>query len=311
MTARTTLTRILQALVVLLAAFTLAFTLLTALPGDAITTRYANPELGLSEAQIEEIRASYGADKPIIVQYFTTLGQFLTGNFGYSVSSGTAISDLMKSALPGTLTLATLAFLIAILLAFVLAYLATKPRFAPLTRVVRNLPPAMSSVPSFLIGILLIQFISFQLGWVPVFGATPAQELILPVATLAIPLSAPLAQVLIRSIDEVYHQPFVTVVKSRGASDHWIFWRCVLRNALLPAITVAGIVFGELISGAVVTEAVFGRAGLGNMTVQAVANRDTPVLLTIVVTAATAYVLINLIIDLLYPILDPRLRQKA
>ncbi|MDY6052192.1 MAG: ABC transporter permease [Rothia sp. (in: high G+C Gram-positive bacteria)] len=300
-----------QAALVLLAAFTLAFVLLTALPGDAITTRYANPELGLSEAEISEIRASYGADRPIILQYFTTLGNFLTGNFGYSVNSGTAITDLMKAALPSTLTLATLAFGAALLLAFAITYLATQPQMAWLNRAVRALPPAMSSIPSFLIGILLIQFISFQLGWVPVYGATDLQDLILPVLTLAVPISAPLAQVLIRSIDEVYTQPFITVVTARGATENWIFWRNVLRNALLPAITLAGVLFGELVGGAVVTEAVFGRAGLGNLTVQAVANRDTPVLLAIVVVAAAAYVLINLIVDLLYPLLDPRLRHKA
>lgn len=303
--------RVGQAVTVLLAAFTLAFILLTALPGDAVTARYANPELGLSEAEIAEISASYGADKPIMVQFFITLGNFLTGNLGYSVNTGTAVSELMATALPGTLTLAILAFLAAILLAFALALLAALPSMRGLRSLARNLPPLMSSIPSFLIGIVLIQTISFQLGWVPVYGATDAQSLILPVATLAVPIAAPLAQVLIRSIDEVYTQPFIQVVRARGASETWLFWRNVLGNALTPAITIAGVLFGELVSGAVVTEAVYGRSGLGAMTVQAVANRDTPVLLAIVVVAATAYILINLIIDLLYPVLDPRLRRKA
>lgn len=305
------LARVGQAVIVLLAAFTLAFALLSALPGDAVTTRYANPELGLSDAEIADIRASYGLDRPLLVQYFLTLGNFLTGNLGYSVNSGTAVTDLMKAALPGTLTLALFAFLASILLAFTIAFLSTLPRMDWLRNLVRALPPLMSSIPSFLIGILLIQVVSFQLGWVPVYGASDIQDLILPVLTLAVPISAPLAQVLVRSIDEVYTQPFVQVVRSRGASENWLFWRNVLRNALLPAITIAGVLFGELVGGAVVTEAVFGRAGLGNMTVQAVANRDTPVLLAIVVTAATAYILINLIVDLLYPVLDPRLRRKA
>ena len=101
------------------------------------------------------------------------------------------------------------------------------------------------------------------------------------------------------------------VVRAKGASEAWIFWRNVLRNAILPALTMVGLLFGELVGGAVVTETVFGRAGLGNMTVQAVSNRDTPVLLAVVVIAATAYIIINLIVDLLYPVLDVRLRRKV
>lgn len=311
MTTTHPIRRVAQAVIVLLAAFTLAFTLLTALPGDAVTARYANPELGLSAQEIAEIAESYGADQPVIIQFFITLGNFLTGNLGYSVNSGTAVTELMATALPATLALAALSFITAVILAFALALLAALPAMGWLRSLARTLPPIMSSIPSFLIGIVLIQTISFQLGLVPVYGATDAQSLILPVITLSIPIAAPLAQVLIRSIDEVYNQPFIRVVRSRGAKETWIFWRNVLRNALTPAITIAGVLFGELVSGAVVTEAVFGRTGLGSMTVQAVANRDTPVLLAVVVIAATAYILINLLVDLLYPVLDPRLRRKA
>lgn len=121
------LLRVGQAILVLLAAFTLAFILLTALPGDAVTTRYSNPELGLSEAEVSQIRESYGLDQPLIIQYFMTLTNFLTGNFGYSVNSGTAVSNLMKSALPGTLTLAFLAFAASIAVAFCIAFASTLP----------------------------------------------------------------------------------------------------------------------------------------------------------------------------------------
>ena len=124
-------------------------------------------------------------------------------------------------------------------------------------------------------------------------------------------MAAPLMQVLIRSIDEVRAQPFVQVVRARGASEARIFWRDVLRNSLLHAITMAGLLFGELVGGAVVTETVFGRAGLGSLTVNAVSSRDMPVLLGVVLIAATAYVVINLIVDLLYPVLDLRLREST
>lgn len=114
-----------------------------------------------------------------------------------------------------------------------------------------------------------------------------------------------------RSIDEVREQPFVTVVKARGASTSWLVWRTVARNALVPTLTMAGLLFGELVGGAVVTEAVFARAGLGHLTAQAVANRDTPVLLAVVILSTVVFVAINLVVDLLYPVLDPRLRRGS
>jgi peptide/nickel transport system permease protein len=114
-----------------------------------------------------------------------------------------------------------------------------------------------------------------------------------------------------RSIDEVREQPFVTVVRARGASTSWLLWRNVARNALLPALTMAGLLFGELVGGAVVTETVFARAGIGQLTAQAVADRDTPVLLAVVVISTVAFVAINLTVDLLYPVLDARLRTAA
>ena len=167
------------------------------------------------------------------------------------------------------------------------------------------------SLPGFFIAIVLLQVFSFQLGWVNVVNPTAFEGLILPTLTLVVPMAAPLIQVLIRSIDEVQAKPFVQVLRARGASESRIFWRDVLRNALLPAITMAGLLFGELVGGAVVTETVFGRAGLGQLTVNAVSSRDMPVLLGVVLIAAAAYVLINLIVDLLYPVLDVRLRDAA
>lgn len=303
--------RIAQAVLVLFITYTLAFILLSALPSDGIMARYASPDLALSAEEIQRIRETYGADEPLIAQYITALTGFLTGNFGFSVQTGTAVSTLLVEAIPGTMALAILAFIVAVIAALGISILSTMERFRFVGDFFRSLPAFMVSLPTFWLGIVIIQLVSFQLGWVPVIGASTIQALILPTLTLAVPIAAPLAQVLVRSIDQVKGQPFIQAVRARGASEAWIFWRNVLRNAMLPALTMAGLLFGELVGGAVVTEAVFGRAGLGQMTVQAVANRDTPVLLAVVVIAATLYVLINLIVDLLYPVLDARLRRKV
>ena len=309
MTAHALVVRLGQAAIVLVATFTVAFLLLQALPSDAVMARYASPDLGLSPEEIEEIRAAYGVDRPLIFQYLSALGGFLVGSFGYSVQTGTEVSALLATALPHTLLLAVSAFALAVVWALLIAVAGSVS--SPVRGFFQSLPSFLVSLPSFWIGIILIQLVSFRLGWIPVIGASPAQALVLPAVTLSIPITAPLSQVLLRSIGEVESRPFITAVKARGASELWIFFRNTLRNAMLPTITIAGVLFGELLGGAVVTEAVFGRAGLGQLTVDAVADRDTPVLLAVVVIAATAYVVINLVVDLLYPLLDPRLRRKA
>jgi peptide/nickel transport system permease protein len=163
----------------------------------------------------------------------------------------------------------------------------------------------------FWLGITLIQIFSFRLKLVPVIGGTAFESLLLPVITLAIPISAPLAQVLVRSIDEVSVQPFVSVVRAKGASPSWVLWRHVARNATLPALTIAGVLLGELIAGAVVTETVFGRTGIGRITQDAVNNQDVAVLQAVVLLSALGYVVVNLIVDLLYPVLDPRIALRS
>ncbi|MEU2947870.1 ABC transporter permease [Nocardiopsis alba] len=308
---RYVLRRVGQAVVVLFAAFTAAFVLLQAMPGDAVMIRFENPELGLSPEQIAALREAYGVDVPAHRQFLHTLLGFLRGDFGYSVQSGTPVSRMIAEALPGTLLPASLGFVVAVILAVGIAFLSTYPRLSWIRGALRALPSLFVSVPVFWLGILLVQVFSFRLGLVSVIAPGPVEGLILPVLTLAVPISAPLAQILVRSIDEVYTRPFVTVVRARGASHHRVLWRDVAGNALLPALTMAGVLFGELIGGAVVTETVFGRAGLGRLTEQAVGNQDVAVLQAVVLLTATVFVLINLCVDLLYPLLDPRLRTKA
>jgi peptide/nickel transport system permease protein len=305
------LIRIGQAGLVLWAAFTIAFVLLQALPGDALMIKYQNPDMGLSPQEIEDIRASYGADSPLFLQYLHSLGGFLTGNLGYSVQAGVPVTEQLAANVPATLALAGLAFFAAVILAVAIAFLSSLAPFGSLRDAIQALPSVFISVPVFWLGIVLIQIFSFQLRLIPVINPPEALGLVLPVATLAIPISAPLAQVLIRSIDDVRTQPFVAVARSRGGSNLWVLSHHVARNAVLPALTIAGVLLGELIGGAVVTETVFGRNGVGQLTQQAVNSQDAAVLQAVVVLAATAFVLVNLAVDLLYPVLDPRLKRKT
>ncbi|ELY4519333.1 ABC transporter permease [Cronobacter muytjensii] len=299
--------RVGQALLVLWAGFTVSFVLLQLLPGDAIAIKFQNPELGLNAAQIAQMRTAYGADAPLWRQYLESLGGALCGDFGFSLQAGVPVSALLAASLPATLRLAALGFTLALVIAVLLAALSTLSYGRVLRRAFAALPSLFVAVPTFWLGITLIQLFSFQWRLIPVINPGFWEGLILPVMTLAVPISAPLAQLLIRNIDVVMHQPFVTVARAKGASHRGVLWRHVARNALLPVLTVAGLLLGELIAGALVTETVFGLNGLGQLTRDAVNNQDLAVLQAIVLAAALGFVLINLLVDLLYPLLDPRL----
>ena len=302
------LSRLGQGVLVLWAAFTLSFVLLQVLPGDAVLIKFQNPDLGLSPAQIAEMRLAYGADSPLWRQYLHSLLAMLRGDFGYSLQAGIAVNALLASNLPQTLSLAIPAFIAAIALAFTLAFAARLPGLRWLSNALQSLPVLFISLPTFWLGIALIQLFSFQLRWVPVINPSPLQGLILPIIAVAVPISAPLAQILLRSMDQVAALPFVAVARAKGMSETGVLWRHVIGNALLPVLNIAGLLLGELIAGALITETVFGRGGLGQLTQQAVNNQDIAVLQAVVMISALGFVLINLLVDLLMPLFDPRLK---
>ncbi|MQB41088.1 ABC transporter permease [Rhizobium sp. ICMP 5592] len=304
------LSRIGQSLLVLWAAFTISFVLLQSMPGDAVLIKFQSPDYGLSPEQLADIRAAYGADGSVFQQYFHTIWNFLTGDFGYSLQAGVAVSTQIAANLPSTLLLAGFGFLVAAILAVLIAILSNLSGFAWLRGVIQSLPSLFISVPTFWLGIMFIQIFSFRLRLVPVINPGPWEGLVLPILTVAVPISAPLAQILLKNIDEVLTRPFVPVARAKGLSHRQVLWRHVAKNTLLPVLTVAGLLFGELIAGAVITETVFGLNGIGGLTKHAVDSQDVAVLQAIVVIAATAFVTINLVVDLLYPILDPRLKAK-
>ena len=300
--------RLAQGVLVLWAAFTLTFFLLQVLPGDAILIKFQNPDLGLSPQQIAELRVAYGADSPLWRQYLHTLLAMLQGDFGYSLQAGLPVSSLIASNLPDTLALALPAFALAGLLAFAIAIASRLPGLRGISNLLQSLPVLFISLPTFWLGIALIQIFSFQLHWVPVINPGPLQGLVLPVIAVAIPISAPLAQILLRTMDHIAAQPFVAVARAKGMSEPRVLWRHVTGNALLPTLNIAGLLLGELIAGALITETVFGRSGLGQLTQQAVNNQDIAILQAVVMISALGFVVINLLVDLLMPMLDPRLK---
>ncbi|WP_427917410.1 ABC transporter permease [Streptomyces sp. cg40] len=301
--------RLAQAVGVLWAAYTVSFLVLDFLPGDPVTAMAsAGMDSGtVDPAQLAALRHEYGFDKPILVQYADYLGRAVRGDFGNSVSTGRPVSSTLADALPQTLQLTGAALLLAVLLGGGLAVVATDTSRRWLRQLLLSLPPLGVSVPTFWVGLLLVESFSFRLHWFPAFGDDGLRGLILPALTLAVPTGAQVAQVLAKSLLTALDQAYVETARAKGAGRWRVHLRHALRNASLPALTVVGLLVGQLIAGSVVVETVFSRDGLGRVTAAAVTAQDIPLVQGVVVFGALIFVLTNLFVDLVYPLLDPRI----
>jgi peptide/nickel transport system permease protein len=306
---RYVLRRLGQAVAVLLAAYTLSFLILDLLPGDPVSAMAAGGLDGnpVDPAQLAAMKHEYGFDKPVLVQYLDYLGRAVRGDFGNSVATGRPVTATIGDALPQTLELTASALLLAVVAGTGLAVFATYSRRRWLRQVLLSLPPLGVSVPTFWIGLMLVQLLSFRVHLFPAFGNDGVPGLVLPAVTLAIPTGAQLAQVLAKSLSTTLGEPYIETAKAKGAGPLRIHFRHALRNAALPALTLAGLLVGNLVAGSVVVESVFARNGLGRETIQAVTTQDIPVVQAVVVLGSLVFVLVNLTVDLAYPLLDPRI----
>ncbi|KAB1664023.1 ABC transporter permease [Pseudoclavibacter sp. CFCC 13611] len=299
-----------QALLVIFVAYTVAFLLLYALPSDPISLLLGTDAGDVTEAQRAELAAQYGFDQPLIVQYWHHLTSLLTGDLGFSVQQSRDVVAILLSAIGPTLQLAAFAFVLALVFGLGLGLWAAGTRTSWLSQILLGLPSLGVSIPAFWFGLVLIQLFSFRWQIFPAFNAEGLAGLILPAATLALPTGAMVAQVFARSLINVQRQPFATTARSKGAGHRYVLLRHVSRNALLPVLTITGLVVGQLFSGTVVTETVFSRPGLGRVIASAVTSQDIPVVLGAVLIGALLYTLTNLVVDLIYPLIDPRLRAS-
>ncbi|MEW1708900.1 ABC transporter permease [Microbacterium sp. NPDC089190] len=295
-----------QALVVVLLAYLFTFFVISILPGDPITSTLRNPDNGFTEDDIARIVSYYGLDQPWWVQLGSSLGRFVVGDLGVSLRSNLPVGTLVLDALGSTLSLAGAALLVAVVLAVAIAY-GTQflpPRFGQ--GVLRSLPSLFLSVPNFVIGLLLIHVFAFGLGLFSMIDTETPWGTFFAAVALGIPVSAQLAEVLIASLDHESRQEYVAVARSRGLGQGALFLRHLVKPSALPTVTVLALIVGELLGGALITEAIFGRVGIGTLVEQAVASQDLPVLQAVVSLAAIVFVVVNLVADLAYPLLDPR-----
>lgn len=308
---RYVLRRAAQAALVLWAAYTATFLLLYVLPQDAIDLIFdptrVDPGLDAEKAKLREY---YGLAESPFAQYMSQLGRVLAGDLGVSIQTGRPVTTMLLEVLPQTIILSLLALVVAILIALGLAIWAVSTRSTWVSHLLRSIPPAFVSVPAFIIGLVLLQVFSFQLHLFPSIGYGTPLHLVLPILTLAIPVAGPLAHLLIRSSTLELRKPYVVTALAKGYQPFEVVWRDVLRNSVLPALTLAGLTFGNLLAGAIIVETVFSRPGIGRLSETAVRTQDIPVVQGVVLFGATLFVAINLVVDLIYPLVDPRLRAE-
>lgn len=302
---RRLITRFGASLLVAWGSTTAAFLALHALPGEIADILAGDLDYpGLREA----IATEWGLDRGLLVQYLGFVGRIAQGDFGTSYALRQPVYEVVVSQLWPTVQLALSAGLLALLIAIVLAT-ATAGQ-GRLSRLLASFVELLfASTPVFWLGILLLMAFSFTLPWFPVSGADGASALVLPAITLALPTAGLLTQVLREAMDRSLEQPYVVTARARGLAEWQVRIIHVLRHAVLPVLTLGGWIIGGLLGGAVITEKVFGRPGLGTVTLNAVLSHDVPVVLAVVLLAAFVHVAASSLLDLAHVWIDPRLRH--
>jgi peptide/nickel transport system permease protein len=304
--AKYALKRVLQALVVILLAYVFTFVVISVLPGDPVTNTLRNPQNGFTEDEITRIVSYYGLDRPVYVQLWESLSRFVVGDFGVSLRSGLPVTRMIGDVLGSTVVLALSALAVALVLAFAIGFGTRYLRYGQ--NLLRAFPSLFLSVPNFVIGLLLINVFAFQLGLFRVIDTEGGWATFFAAIALGIPVSARIAEVLIANLDHEAGQEYASVARSRGLGQTRLFLRHLLKPSSLPVVTIIALAVGELLGGALITEQIFGRTGIGSLVQRSVTTQDLPVLQAIVTLAAVVFVVVNLIADLVYPLLDPRVK---
>lgn len=299
--------RVLISIPTIFGVATVIFLLVRLLPGDPARTIagvLATPE------DVERIRHQFGFDQPLYVQYVTYMTHLLTGNLGVSTRTGAPVTEEIFSRLPYTLELAAISTVLSVLIGVTLGVIAATRRGTPLDLLISGLAVFGLSMPVYWLGLMLIIVFSIEIHVFPAAGAQDPLGFVLPSVTLAMFSLALVARQSRSAMLEVLGQDFVRTARAKGAPLRTVLVKHALRNALLPVVTVIGLQFGALIGGAVLTETVFSWPGVGRLLVDSIFSRDYPVVQGVVLMLAVAFIFVNLLVDLLYAYVDPRIRYS-
>ena len=305
------MTRLGQIVLVLLGISFITFSLVMLAPGDVARQMIAgNEDIIVSQAEIDALRKELGLDKPFFFQYLDWLGRALQGNLGFSFMVKTPVVDELMHRLPGTIILSLTSLVMMMVVSIPAGIYSAVKRGGWFDNLVRAFTFVGVSVPGFWLGLMLMWSLALKLDLFPIIGGEISLEnLILPAVTLAVPMSAKYTRQVRTSVLEELHQDYVVGARARGMSEGYILWKEVLPNAMLPLITLLGLSLGNLLGGAAVIEMVFSWPGLGRLAIEAITYRDFQLIQGVVVWIALMYMLINLVVDISYSYLDPRLRK--
>ena len=292
---------------VLLGVATLVFSLIHFIPGDP-----AQAMLGEAapQADVDELRKRLGLDRPLLEQYGTFLGGLVRGDLGTSLRTGQPVAAQILERMPATMELAAAAMLVAICVSIPLGIAAAVHRGTAVDHVAMTLALTGVSIPNFWLGPLLAIVFAVELGWLPVSGRGTPQHLILPAISLGAALAAILARMTRASMLEELREPYVQAARARGVSRGRAIVRHAFRNSLIPVVTLVGLQFGAVLTGAVITETIFAWPGIGRLLIQSIGFRDYPLVQGCILLIAITYVGVNLVTDLVYGVLDPRIRYE-
>lgn len=299
--------RLLFLIPVLLGVTFIVFTIMSFTPGDPaqlILGESARPEA------IEALREDMGLNDPFIVQYFKFIGNALKGDFGKSYTTGRDVFSEIFARFPNTLVLATVGVVIAILIGIPVGIISATRQYSMIDSISMIGALLGVSMPNFWLGLMLILFFSVKLGVLPSGGFTGLNSVILPAITLGTSAAAIITRMTRSSMLEVIRQDFIRTARAKGVSEKVVVNKHALKNALIPVITVIGLQFGYLLGGAVLTETVFSWPGVGRLLVEAIRQKDTPTVLASVVFLATTFSIVNLLVDILYAYVDPRIKSQ-
>jgi peptide/nickel transport system permease protein len=301
------LRRVLLAIPVLLGVATLVFSLIHLVPGDPAQAMLGD---GASPQDIAELRANLGLDRPLLEQYVAFLRSAATGDLGSSFRTGQPVTTMIVDLLPATAELAVAAMLVAVLLAIPLGAIAAVWRGTAIDYGAMTFALAGVSIPSFWLGPLLAIVFAVELGWLPVSGRGTLAHLVLPAVSLGLALAAILARMTRASLLDEMHELYVRAARARGVSNTAAITAHALRNSLVPLLTIVALQFGAVLTGAVITETIFAWPGIGRLLIQSIGFRDYPMVQGCILLIAVTYVTVNLLTDLMYGVLDPRIRYE-
>jgi peptide/nickel transport system permease protein len=300
--------RFLVAIPVLLGVSFLTFVVVRLLPGDPVA--YMLQQSSASADVIARLRSDLDLDKPLLVQYANFMGRLFQGDLGRSIRSNRPVLEAIWLEAPSTVELAVTALTLSAVIGIALGVLAARFRDTWLDKLCLLAGLFGSSVPSFWLGTVLIFFFALRLGWLPATGQGGLNRLILPALTLGAQAVGVIALLTRASMRDVLGQEYVQTARGKGLSERTVLIRHALKNALIPVVTIIGLQFGNLLGGAVIVENVFSRTGVGRLVVDGITARDYPIVQGVVLVTAVVYVMVNIVTDISYSLLDPRIRRE-